>query len=302
MKTITKNQQLTSQVVLVTPLLAKKWLSEGIDNNRKPADRKINHYAQMMINGEWKLSDAIKFTIDGKLADGQHRLRAVIKANMAIPFLVVTGYKEESIRTFDRGIGRSLSHIAQIDGLDWVDKQDVGTFNQLGALTVGRNPIASLTDVQKLRGLETVKEGLITYRSARNKGRGINSVSLRAVLVRAFYSKSTHKYLNDTTLDVKSVLLDFQNLVQGYDYQDDYTKFYQVELSPSSALRLRDKFLTDNWPSGKDRGSALNVYKAKYVQMALYNYLKNKRVRQCQGSQRNLFPVSWIDNGTFKTK
>jgi hypothetical protein len=55
---------------------------------------------------------------DGKsqLLDGQHRLRAVIEANVILPFLVISGIEKSSLHTMDDGKGRSLSAKFYIDG------------------------------------------------------------------------------------------------------------------------------------------------------------------------------------------
>lgn len=105
-------------VVMVTPELAKILLGRNIENNRRVAARRVSRYANQMILGEWKVSDPLKFNERGDLFDGQHRLHAVIEANIAVPFVVLFGYPSESMSCVDLGAGRNVSDVAKIEGID----------------------------------------------------------------------------------------------------------------------------------------------------------------------------------------
>jgi len=77
--------------IRVTPEMAHAWLA-GQANNRKPSDRTIAKYALAMKQGTW-LADprmALSFDENGRLADGQHRLFAVIEHGAPVDFYVAT--------------------------------------------------------------------------------------------------------------------------------------------------------------------------------------------------------------------
>ena len=84
-------QVLTTRVVLVTPKQAKVWLkSNDSTKNRGISQRRVAAYANDMRHGNWQLThQGICFGLNGVLIDGQHRLLAVILANVSV-LLVVT--------------------------------------------------------------------------------------------------------------------------------------------------------------------------------------------------------------------
>lgn len=104
-------------IVAVTPELAAQWLAMNTRNRhlRKPD---VAAYARDMLNQDWHLNgESIKFTPDGALLDGQHRLQAVIQAGVSVPMLVVRGVCEAAMPTIDTGITRKFSDVLTIDGV-----------------------------------------------------------------------------------------------------------------------------------------------------------------------------------------
>ena len=88
---------------------------------RKHSPATVSKYARDMRAGKWEFNGApIRYNGQdqghSELLDGQHRLRAVIEANMVMPFLVIVGIEKSSIRTMDDGKGRTLGNKFYIDG------------------------------------------------------------------------------------------------------------------------------------------------------------------------------------------
>ena len=105
-----------ASVVLVTPETAERWLGKNTSNRniRKSA---VNAYARDMTAGRWVLNgEAIKFSSDGVLLDGQHRLLAVIAAKTAVRFLVVRGVSADAMVTIDTGMARRFGDVLKING------------------------------------------------------------------------------------------------------------------------------------------------------------------------------------------
>lgn len=95
------------EVVEITPALAEEWLKRNKVNRRLKND-KIKQYAHDMSAGKWKMTaEAIKFSKDGRLIDGQNRLNAVIEANVPVVFLVAHGLDEDAQLVMDSGAVRS---------------------------------------------------------------------------------------------------------------------------------------------------------------------------------------------------
>lgn len=105
----------TSEIVMVTPSMAKLWLSLNTVN-RHIRSNKVIQYACDMLDGNWKLTgEAIKFSATGRLLDGQHRLKAVIEADVAVLMFVVRGLPDDTQPYMDTGMARLASdnfHIA----------------------------------------------------------------------------------------------------------------------------------------------------------------------------------------------
>ena len=111
MKTI--YPKITACIESVTPAKAAEWLA-SMGRNRNVKEPSVAMYANDMVNGNWKISpQGIAFDEAGTLFDGQHRLRAVVRAGLAVPMLVLRGFpveqgKMKTMDVVDCGVLRSL--------------------------------------------------------------------------------------------------------------------------------------------------------------------------------------------------
>ena len=104
------------KVVEVGPDLAEEWLQRN-RRNRRIRDERVERYAEQIKDGEWMLSpDAIAFDYNGKLINGQHRLKAILKAEMPARFLVATGLQPGAFKISDVGVKRTGGDILRIEG------------------------------------------------------------------------------------------------------------------------------------------------------------------------------------------
>lgn len=100
----------------VKPDTARDWLLQNI-NNRAVRSRVVTAYARDMVAGKWRMSgEAIKFSPDGALLDGQHRLHAVVEADVAVPMLVVRGVDEAAQTVMDSGAARTAGDALKLIG------------------------------------------------------------------------------------------------------------------------------------------------------------------------------------------
>lgn len=118
---------------LVTPAVARKWLAQNAENNRKPRGIRITQYARDMHNGKWQdTGESIKFDTTGRLVDGQNRLHAVIEASEmkcsdrcihgpdapALVYLnVIYDVEPEAIFVMDTGAARTFGNALQFTGV-----------------------------------------------------------------------------------------------------------------------------------------------------------------------------------------
>lgn len=102
------------EVIEITPELARDWLLLNT-HNRNLRQRVTLAYAADMANGNWQWNgESIKFSDDGTLLDGQHRLAAIIEADVTIPMLIVRGLPNETQDTVDGGTKRKFSDVLQL--------------------------------------------------------------------------------------------------------------------------------------------------------------------------------------------
>lgn len=102
--------KLTTEVVDVDPELAAIWLASN-PNNREVNNAKVNDYCERMKRGEWMIGDALMFDWNGRLVNGQHRLRAIIKYGKSIQFAVTRGYDPEVVNILDDNKRRNTTDV-----------------------------------------------------------------------------------------------------------------------------------------------------------------------------------------------
>lgn len=111
-----ERSEITYERVKVTPALASKWLALNT-HNRGVRDHKVEAYARDMRAGAWtENGDSIRFDVNGTLLDGQHRLEAIVEADMPVTMMVVTGLPPQAQETMDNGIRRSLADALLLRG------------------------------------------------------------------------------------------------------------------------------------------------------------------------------------------
>jgi hypothetical protein len=108
----------TVQIIEVDPATAESWLAKNPNNRnlRKPV---VDSYARDMLAGNWMLNgETVKFDQSGKLIDGQHRLSAVVTADVTVPMVVVRGVDADVMDTVDVGAKRTYADALKLQGED----------------------------------------------------------------------------------------------------------------------------------------------------------------------------------------
>ena len=123
------NEQLNHpSVVTITPEIAKDWLkrrplsSDSSYSQRNVKPRVVDRYCADMKSGNWVLNgEMIKFDIQGKLVDGQHRLEACIESGVSFNSFVLRNVPVESFFTIDTGSIRSNRDVFRMSGLSFAN-------------------------------------------------------------------------------------------------------------------------------------------------------------------------------------
>ena len=105
-----------SRVQTITPERAAQLLAANTTN--RPVSRAVvRSFAQAMRRGEWMVThQGIAFDTRGVLVDGQHRLAAIIEADVPVELTVFTEVGEGTFDVLDTGKRRSGADVLAIEG------------------------------------------------------------------------------------------------------------------------------------------------------------------------------------------
>ncbi len=106
----TSKAMITSEVRTITPNDAAEMLGRNTRNYRPMSVRLVSRLSQSMRAGHWELNgEAITLFANGDIADGQHRLAAIVQCGVPITTVVITGI--ESDRYIDTGKKRTRADL-----------------------------------------------------------------------------------------------------------------------------------------------------------------------------------------------
>lgn len=122
-----KNSTPKTTVETITPKMAREWLESSNTRNRNLSPKKVSLYADDMKNNRWTFNhQGIAFYANGELADGQHRLAAIIKSGKPIKMMVTRGLPVEVGADIDRHRARNEADAIRIGGLsEWMGPAEV---------------------------------------------------------------------------------------------------------------------------------------------------------------------------------
>jgi len=139
--------------VNVTPQIAREWLKRNRVNRRlsKPL---VSRFQREMRANQWiENGETIKFNLDGDLIDGQHRLYAVIAANMPVKLMVAENLScsEKTIFTIDNGRPRSATDSIHIAGLKYSSHLAALVRFRINLATTKTGPIGNLEILNEIK-------------------------------------------------------------------------------------------------------------------------------------------------------
>lgn len=128
-----------ARVVDITPSLARAILARNRDN-RTVAKNRVDRFVSDMRSGAWEVNNSgLGLGPDGELYDGQHRLQAVVRANLTVRMLIMSGLSRESRATIDQGRPRSVGDNLRILDGEVHGARIVGWINAIEAITTGKS-------------------------------------------------------------------------------------------------------------------------------------------------------------------
>lgn len=180
---------------VITPPLAQEWMSTANLRNRSLSRAAVSKYARDMREGKWREThqNAIAFYSDGTLADGQHRLAAIVEARVPVQMFVALGLTRESGSMIDQGRARTVVDALRIGGLVPTSKHtgySVAIVKLIRAAEVRENHVMSISEVAEK--IEMLRSGIdfACTELAGVHGVGLKNATLRAAVACASYHVS----------------------------------------------------------------------------------------------------------------
>ena len=171
----------------VTPELADRWFAKRNNRNRVFSKFTAAAYATDMAEGRWKLThqNAIAFYEDGQLADGQHRLAAIVDSGVSIEFLVFFGLKDDDAYGIDaHKMRQTHDQIRIAGGNDWITK-DIVAMARMGIQDKKPSP-------QQIVAFSNDHKASLSF-ALDNLPKSYYSAPVRVALAAAFYSEDRAK-------------------------------------------------------------------------------------------------------------
>lgn len=256
---------ISSKVKTITPAMAKAYLEKNT-LNRALSKPKVSQYARDMKAKHWLVNhQGIGFDEEGSLIDGQHRLNAIIEANVPVDMLVTTGLPKSSqngilihtMDTVDRGRPRGIGQQLSLRHGYTYGNQAAAAAKVIASICVV-NPAVPLSTAQTLRILdiygEAVSECLSEVQIRTDRAAGIlgtmafarvGNKDLGAKFAADFYGmenlKSKHPALalrkwmaNHSIVDTTArwgLVKVVASAIHSYSTNSTLTKIYQSETS-----------------------------------------------------------------------
>lgn len=167
----------------ITPERAQLYLKKNHPRNRPISRQNVESLANEFKEGRYILTnDAIAFDTEGRLIDGQHRLSAIIRANLTLAMRVVTDLDTRAFAVINTGKKRADHERLYMMGED-IDKQTTGLIR---AVAGGADGPARMPLFQTRHLLHKLKEAIDFTKSHMPAGRSHQAV--RAVVCRAWFT------------------------------------------------------------------------------------------------------------------
>jgi hypothetical protein len=176
------------RIETITPKKAEAYLNTN-RSNRKLRDGVVERYADDMAKGRWTRCPApICFYDDGDVADGQHRLWAIVESGVPQSFPVARGFTREDGLNIDTGLNRSIIDNAKISGADTNLSRQLLTTAR--AITEGAHSSGSKSNSAKLAQLDDHRDASMWASSNVRRFRYLCSAPVLGAVGRAWYAET----------------------------------------------------------------------------------------------------------------
>lgn len=235
----------------ITPELAQQCLANNTEN-RSMRKKFVSALARKILDGQWEpnTTDHIGFYEDGVLANGQHRLAAIVKAGIAVKTKIDYNIPKRAAICIDTGKSRSFSDNVQIITGEGYYTSKISKMISLaymnGKSMSHEDHLEIATNMKKqILDIKCLFEGYSKY------------FTTSEIMAAAFMA-----YTNGVEYDTLS---NFVRILGTGRASDEVSE---------TVLKLRDKILSEVLSSTSSRRNSSE--QVKRVQNVIYNYAKGK--------------------------
>lgn len=194
-----------SEVTKVTPDLAIKWLEKN-KHNRPLRESVVEKYAKDMREGRWGLShQGIAIDPEGNILDGQHRLWAILSAQVPIEFVVFWDVDPEAQQYIDQGLSRTAVDVLRLGGDERANtyRLAVARQAQIGTRAMGGVQMSRQEHIEFYERHKKAIDFVVEECFQNKKVMRCNPAPVGAVLMRAYYHED-----HDRLKEFGRILLD----------------------------------------------------------------------------------------------
>lgn len=228
-----------SSAIELNPGLAGVLLARNPDN-RNIRQTKVLQYETDMRACRWSFNgEPIIISKEGLINDGQHRLRALVEANVTVPMLFVFGVAREARLTVDQGAARSAGDYLGMEGVE----------NSAAAASIARLVIA----IERERHARLYRESDVTNIEIRRRVGADAKIGEAAHYAMSHY-KSARPFAAPGVIGTAFYLLSEVNPEDARAFMDGVCLGEDLRRD-SPAYAVRDALLN----LGKQRGAKLEA-------------------------------------------
>lgn len=268
-------QSYVSGVETITPELAEEMLKRNT-HNRPISNPYVTKLSKEMASGNWQLNgQSINFTTTGVLLDGQHRLKACIKAGVPFTTVVAGGFSEDTFKTTDCGRGRNLGQLIGVEEKAYYQAASAVLRNYVmftdgnkgyrhDQTTVAVSSMSGRSVREYYSIYETMKDKVLFYASLSNKF----SKKINYFPITAAYSCAMMMYL-------------VENLGYEFDFvKEFFDQLYNYQTPSDSNIRLLWKKMLDIRADRNANHVYCSRYKISMLNKTWNLYATGKSVKQ----------------------
>jgi hypothetical protein len=165
-------------IEMIMPDQAVLFLDQKYEAQRNIRPSYVARLAEEMVSGNWRLSSDPLVFIGNQLANGQHRLSAMIIAKKSLPFLIMRTDDKKLFDIMDSGIIRTMGDLAKFHNIRYGNTVAAATkivvAHQTGKLTWSGGSMASISrssqlDYMNKHSVELEREAAFVNSIAREK-------------------------------------------------------------------------------------------------------------------------------------